>query len=213
MMRMFRRRRSVWAAIAAGVLAVPALFTGVAAAPAHQDGSDLLQPDLGPGSPLPPDPVDAAAGLALTGAVRIADLTPGAYHGLVLAAAHRHRLDPRLLAAVVSVETDWDPSAVGAYGELGLMQILPSTGLFLARMSGLDQYDLRDSATSLDLGARYLSVLLNRYGSEERALAAYNGGPRAVASAGTNAYARKVLALSTRPRPLYFMTPTTRAAS
>lgn len=112
---------------------------------------------------------------------------------MVVAAAHRYKVDPRLLAAIVTVETEWDALAVGRHGELGLMQILPETGAFLAKQAGLKEYSLADSDTNLALGALYLSDLMREYGTVEHALAAYNGGPDAVADAAVNLYARKVL--------------------
>jgi soluble lytic murein transglycosylase-like protein len=192
MLRRLRLRRSFWAAVAAGILAVPAMLGGVAAAPSKSQDA-LPPPEPDPGEPLPPDPNDLQARLALMQAERIADLAPEEFSGLVLSAANRHKVDPRLVAAVVTVETRWNPNAVGYHGELGLMQILPSTGAFLARRAGLKQYNLADPATNLELGALYLSMLIQEYGTKERALAAYNGGPRAADSWRTNRYVRKVL--------------------
>lgn len=193
MLRFIRRRRSVLAAIAAGLMAVPSLFGGVAAAPAEGVGS--APPDSDPSSPLPPDPVELQARLVLAEAKRIGDLAPHEFRNTVAEIAHRHRVDPRLVAAVITVETDWNPDLVGLHGELGLMQILPTTGTYLARLAGLATYDLTDPATNVELGTWYLAELISQYGDLPRALAAYNGGPSAVDSWETNLYARKVLKL------------------
>lgn len=124
---------------------------------------------------------------------RIADLVPEKYRSLVVTTAQRHNLDPRLIAAVGTVETRFDRTVVGTHGEVGLMQIMADTGAWLARLAKLDTYDLRDDATSLDLGALYLEVLVREYGSVEKALAVYNGGPRAAAGWETNIYVQRVL--------------------
>jgi soluble lytic murein transglycosylase-like protein len=198
MLRRLRLRRSFWAAVAAGLMAVPALFGGVAAAPA--DADPLPPPDLDPRETPPPSPADLEARLVLAMAASIADLAPEEYRMPTVLAARRFQLDPRVLAAIITVETDWDPHAVGSHGELGLMQILPSTGAYLAEKAGLEEYNLADTATSLELGALYIAELLEQYGSTQKALAAYNGGPRAVKNAETNIYARKVMKwLQTRP--------------
>ena len=192
MLRRLRLRRSVWAAIAVGILAAPLLMGGATATPA--DAGDLLPPpEPDPRETPPPDPAEAEARLALAQADAIADLAPEKYRSLIVAAAARHKLDPRVLAAIISVETEWNPLAVGRHGERGLMQILPSTGAFLAKEAGLTEYNLADSATNLSLGALYVSQLLQEYGVLETALAVYNGGPDAAETASTNLYARKVL--------------------
>jgi soluble lytic murein transglycosylase-like protein len=192
MLRRLRRRRSLWAAIAAGIIVVPALLGGVAAAPASSNDS-LPPPELDPRETLPPDPAQIKAMLVMAQINEIVDLAPAEYRSLTVQAAAAYNIDPRVLAAIVTVETRWDPHAVGIFGERGLMQILPSTGAFLAREAGLAEYNLADPATSLMLGALYLSQLLNQHGNIQSALAAYNGGAEAALAAATNLYARKVL--------------------
>jgi soluble lytic murein transglycosylase-like protein len=54
------------------------------------------------------------------------------------------------------------------------MQIMPKTGWEL----GLQ--DAFDPAQNIEAGARYLKAMLDRFGSTELALAAYNAGPKAV---------------------------------
>lgn len=191
MLKLLRRRRSLLAAIATGLMAVPALFTGVAAAPS--EAAEPLEPTDWPWEYLPPESQALSVALEPLEEQRLRGLVPEPYKDLVHRTARRHGLDPALLAAVITVESDWDPRALGGWGEIGLMQILPSTARFLARWAKLESYDLYDPATNLELGALYLSRLLHQYGSPAKALAAYNGGPRAVADWQRNSYAQKVL--------------------
>lgn len=192
MLRRLRARRSLWAAVALGIVGAPALFGGVAAAPA--ESQDMLPPpELDPRATLPPDPADLQANLALRQGELIADLAPEEFRTLVISAANRHGVDPRLIAAVITVETEWRPDVVGSYGERGLMQILPSTGKWLAEVNGLTEYDLADSETSVNLGTWYLAALVKEYGKAEIALAVYNGGPRAAKTWTQNVYSRKVM--------------------
>lgn len=205
-MRRLRLRRSAWAAIAVGLLVAPMLMGGATATPVDA-GDRLPPPEPDPRETPPPDLAAAEARLALAQAAAISDLAPEEFRQLVVTAAHRHKIDPRLLAAIITVETEWNALAVGRHGELGLMQILPETGAFLAKQAGLKEYNLADSATNLALGALYLSDLIQEYGTVQNALAAYNGGPDAVADAPANLYARKVLKrYETRPgyRSNYF---------
>ncbi|HEY8347722.1 MAG TPA: lytic transglycosylase domain-containing protein [Symbiobacteriaceae bacterium] len=208
----FRLHRRWWAAVAAGAVAAPALLGGVAAAPSDV-GQDLLPPpDVNPLEVLPPDPAEIKARLLCWGIDRIADIVPAEYQQMVLDTAARHRIDPRLLAAVVTVETKWNPTIVGRAGEKGLMQILPATGTWLARKAGLEEYDLADPATNLHLGAFYLAMLLEQHGTVEKALAAYNGGPRAVKSWQSNLYVRKVLNVYRQAAPYGAIRPVAAAS-
>jgi soluble lytic murein transglycosylase-like protein len=50
---------------------------------------------------------------------------------LVSKEAERVGIDPALVDAVIKVESDYQPEAIGASGEIGLMQVLPSTAKLL----------------------------------------------------------------------------------
>jgi len=111
--------------------------------------------------------------------------------------ATRHGLDPRLVEAVVRVESGGNSAAVSPKGALGLMQLMP------ARAAALGVRDAFDPVANLDGGVRHLRDLLARYdGNLSLALAAYNAGEAAVRAHGgippypeTREYVRKVLAL------------------
>ena len=93
-------------------------------------------------------------------------------------ASEKH-LDPALIAAVIYAETKFDPRPSSA-GAQGLMQILPSTALFLAHLSGGVSFQTGDLATpsiNIAYGSYYLRYLLDHYqGNEMPAVAAYNAG-------------------------------------
>ncbi|SDF10310.1 Cell wall-associated hydrolase, NlpC family [Blastococcus fimeti] len=99
------------------------------------------------------------------------------YANLFTAAAGRHGVDASLLAAVASVESNFDPSAVSPAGAQGLMQFMPATA------AGLGVTAL-DPASAVDGAARYLKSLTGQFGSTELALAAYNAGPGTVSRYG-----------------------------
>lgn len=202
MRQRLRRRGFLWAALALGVAAVPTMLAATAAEPAQDAEPVLPEPEPDPTAELPPDPAELGRARLEELAARIEDLAPEEYRPLVVEVADRYGVDPRLIAAVITVESRWDPDAVGAHGERGLMQILPSTGQWLAGVMGLEAYDLSDPATSVEMGTFYLSALIAEYGSVDVALAVYNGGPRAAAGWETNPYRERVLAAysSTFPR-------------
>ncbi len=98
--------------------------------------------------------------------------------------AYRHDFDPMFLVAVVKTESSFNPSARGSAGEIGLMQIMPATGQWLAHRIGLNwkgKKTLLDPVANIRLGAAYLSFLRERFDSHSRLyLAAYNMGARNV---------------------------------
>jgi soluble lytic murein transglycosylase-like protein len=95
--------------------------------------------------------------------------------------ARRHHLDPRLVLAVVHVESRYDTYAVSDKAAMGLMQILPSTGEWLAGQVGVaweGPQTLFDPIANVRLGVAYLHMLIDRYdGNISAALVAYNWGP------------------------------------
>lgn len=117
------------------------------------------------------------------------------YAALFEAAGAEHGVDSRLLAAVAKTESNFNANARSRAGAQGLMQFMPET----ARGMGIDPLD---PAQAIDGAARYLRTQMDRFGSVELALAAYNAGPGAVARAGgippypeTRAYVPKVLSI------------------
>jgi soluble lytic murein transglycosylase len=93
-------------------------------------------------------------------------------------AAAKH-LDPALIAAVIYAESKFEPRPSPA-GAQGLMQVLPATAYYLARLSGGVSFRASDLATArvnLAYGSYYLRYLLDHYhGNELLAVAAYNAG-------------------------------------
>jgi soluble lytic murein transglycosylase-like protein len=90
--------------------------------------------------------------------------------------ARINNLDPRLVAAVVEVESSFSPRAVSPRGAGGLMQLMPGT----ARMLGVDDpFDIRQNIAG---GTRYMAMLYDLFGDWDLALAAYHAGPGRVLS-------------------------------
>jgi soluble lytic murein transglycosylase-like protein len=100
------------------------------------------------------------------------------YGEAVAEASRRHGLDPKLLHAVVVVESAYRPDACSPAGACGLTQLMPGT----ARDLGV--HDRFDPVESLRGGADYLARQIRRFGDLRLALAAYNAGPQRVARLG-----------------------------
>jgi soluble lytic murein transglycosylase len=94
--------------------------------------------------------------------------------------ARRNGVDPMLVVAVIRCESSFNNYAVSHVGAMGLMQVMPDTGTYLADRAGFKlqrRTNLFDSELNVELGTAYLADLIERFGSPERALVAYNAGP------------------------------------
>jgi soluble lytic murein transglycosylase len=104
---------------------------------------------------------------------------PLRYEAIVQGHARNYRLDPALLAAVIYQESKFKADARSDRGAIGLMQLLPETAKGIAERTGGAKFrvsDLYDPEINVRYGAWYLRHLLDKYGSERTALAAYNAG-------------------------------------
>jgi soluble lytic murein transglycosylase len=101
------------------------------------------------------------------------------YEEIVVGHAENYRLEPQLVAAVIYQESKFDADTVSDSGAVGLMQLLPETAQGIADRtggSGWHERDLVDPELNVRYGSWYLRHLLDKYGDEELALAAYNAG-------------------------------------
>ena len=127
-------------------------------------------------------------------------LYPLEYETIVRGHARNYRLDAALLAAVIYEESKFHADARSSSGAIGLMQLLPETAKGIALRTGGSRFrvdDLYDPELNVRYGSWYLRHLLDKYGTVERALAAYNGGQgnvdRGVQFAETRDYVKDVL--------------------
>lgn len=86
-----------------------------------------------------------------------------------------------LLCATITHESagTWDPEVTSPAGAMGLMQIMPATGMFVASHEAITWTSaaeiLYDPIYNIRIGSRYLSSLIKLY-DVDGGLAAYNGG-------------------------------------
>ena len=85
---------------------------------------------------------------------------PLRYETELLAASEEFSIDPCMLAALVYCESSFREDAVSSVGAIGLMQIMPDTGEWLATKVELSEpyttESLYDPETNLRLGCWYL---------------------------------------------------------
>jgi soluble lytic murein transglycosylase-like protein len=117
---------------------------------------------------------------------------------LIKSVAIENKVDPALLAAMVEVESKFNPTAVSKTGAMGLMQLMPPTARELGVKNPFSPEE------SLKGGARYIKQLLDDYnGDVNKALAAYNYGPGNLKRSNilpleTRAYVNNVLKARTK---------------
>lgn len=93
------------------------------------------------------------------------------YKEFIIAASGKYDISENMIKAVIWKEsTGNEKSKNEVSGAIGLMQILPST-------AGLSEEELFKPAINIDAGTKYLKEQLDKFQSEELALAAYNWGP------------------------------------
>ena len=111
-------------------------------------------------------------------------LYPQPYEDEVRAAARSAKLDQPLLYGVIRQESLFRADAISPAGAMGLAQLMPETARRAARAANRPvprANDLLDPVINLDLAARHLRMLIDRFDDQLAvALAAYNAGPLAV---------------------------------
>lgn len=94
-------------------------------------------------------------------------------------AAMTAEIDPRVAFGLVRAESRFRSTIVSPVGAVGLTQVMPATARWL--VPGTSNADLRNPATNLKVGFKYLRNLLNEFeGNQKLALTAYNRGPGTV---------------------------------
>jgi soluble lytic murein transglycosylase-like protein len=100
---------------------------------------------------------------------------PAQWAQLIRQTADHLQLEERWLHAIISVESGYNPRALSSKGAIGLMQVMPATGLRF----GVSE--LGNPQQNLLAGGRYLRSLHTRFnGRMTLVLAAYNAGEGAV---------------------------------
>lgn len=132
--------------------------------------------------------------------------------------ARKYNLDPLIIIAIIYQESRFKKEAIGGVGEIGLMQVMPSTAEKMALQMHWNDYNLYYIEDNIQIGTRYLIYCLNRtteytqnsLHNLEYGLSAYNRGLGAVLrdlEAGRdpkNRYQEEVLMVHTRILEEYF---------
>ncbi len=104
---------------------------------------------------------------------------PMTYQAEIIRYSHAYHIPPELVAAVILTESKYAENARSHRGAIGLMQIMPDTGKWIAEMldEPYSEQKLAEPDTNIRFGTWYLSYLLDEFhGNQNLALAAYNAG-------------------------------------
>ena len=109
---------------------------------------------------------------------------PLKYEAYITEYAEANGLDPYLVCGVIHTESHFDIEAESRVGAVGLMQIMPDTGEWIAKKMSIKDYSvakLKDPETNIRMGCWYLKYLMDRFdGDMTLVLAGYNAGPNRV---------------------------------
>lgn len=96
--------------------------------------------------------------------------------------AREYDIEEPLVYAIIKNESNFDPYAKSSSGALGLMQIMPRTGQWIASELGVEYYSdlLYDEETNIRFGCFYLNYLFSKFDSIDVVICAYNAGEVAV---------------------------------
>ncbi len=149
--------------------------------PHFLEGRPQLCPESPRPSPLPP-------GLRIDSdfppARMEGGLMPQPYEKWIQQAAADFRLPKSLLWAIMQTESSFFPRVISGAGAVGLFQVIPPTGNFIARALGTQPFhaaQLLEPETAVRFGAWYLRHLADAFGENWLLVAAaYNAGPHQV---------------------------------
>lgn len=92
--------------------------------------------------------------------------------------AYEYNVDKYLIFAIIKAESNYDENAVSNRGAKGLMQLMDATAEELAVKINinLDENNIFTPDVNINLGTKYISILIEKYNNTNLALAAYNAG-------------------------------------
>ena len=105
---------------------------------------------------------------------------PLVYEKTIQEVSKQYKLDPFFILALIKNESKFNPQAESPNGALGLMQIMPETGVWIAEQTKWKNFtltSLRDPVLNIKFGSWYIAELEHEFdGNEVLMLAAYNAG-------------------------------------
>lgn len=108
---------------------------------------------------------------------------PVLYRPEVAKAAAKNRIDPAWIFGVMRRESAYIRDIKSGAGAVGLMQLMPNTAKYVAKLQGDKNWrgDLTNASTNINFGAYYLRHVMDKFGDHQvLATASYNAGPHRI---------------------------------
>jgi soluble lytic murein transglycosylase-like protein len=96
----------------------------------------------------------------------LAQVDPAPAEQFVRQYAAHYRVPPELIAALIDVESRWNPRAISSKGAMGLMQLMPATA---KRFGAFEPFDVEQNIAA---GTRYVTALMWEFHGDLRLVAA-----------------------------------------
>ena len=92
--------------------------------------------------------------------------------------ANEYNVDEYLIYAIIKAESNFEPNAESHRGAKGLMQLMYSTAEDISKRIGieLNEDNILEPDININLGTKYIFMLIQKYNNINLALAAYNAG-------------------------------------
>lgn len=104
-------------------------------------------------------------------------LFPYHYNEDVIKSSTEFNIEPSLIYAVMREESRYKKDIVSHANAIGLMQIIPATGDFVANKLKITSFDLANPENNIRMGTYYLQFLKRNYEDYPLILSSYNAGP------------------------------------
>jgi soluble lytic murein transglycosylase-like protein len=119
----------------------------------------------------------------------LAQIDPAPAGQFVRQYAAHYRVPPEFVAALIDVESRWNPLALSSKGAMGLMQLMPATA---RRYGAFKPFDMEQNIAA---GTRYVTALMWEFHGDLRLVAAaYYAGDHGIAREQLNYHNPDVVA-------------------
>ena len=110
-------------------------------------------------------------------------LYPIKYENFVDEYSKKYEIDKNLIYSIIKAESNFTENAESSKGAKGLMQLMPNTAKdILKKMDNMNiseieiETKLLEPQFNIEIGTKYISILIDKYKNKELALVAYNAG-------------------------------------
>ena len=92
--------------------------------------------------------------------------------------SEEYQVDKYLIYAIIKAESNFSEEAVSSKGAKGLMQLMQTTAEEIATKINIEvtEENILDPDININLGTKYISILIQKYGNIGLSLSAYNAG-------------------------------------